>query len=76
MLRLPRIDDRRLELVRVNIEGLLNTVAGGACTGSGFGPVHVDAVIGIAKAYTTRVGGGPFPTELPEEETTDRKSVV
>lgn len=45
-----------------------NTVAGGACTGSGFGPVHVDAVIGIAKAYTTRVGGGPFPTELPEED--------
>ena len=42
-----------------------NTVAGGACTGSGFGPAHITAVIGIAKAYTTRVGGGPFPTELP-----------
>ena len=41
-----------------------NTVAGNACTGSGFGPVHIDAVIGILKAYTTRVGSGPFPTEL------------
>ena len=43
-----------------------NTIAGNACTGSGFGPVHIDEVIGIIKAYTTRVGGGPFPTELPE----------
>lgn len=43
-----------------------NTIAGNACTGSGFGPAHVDEVIGIIKAYTTRVGGGPFPTELPE----------
>ncbi|MBW2485298.1 MAG: adenylosuccinate synthase [Deltaproteobacteria bacterium] len=41
-----------------------NTVAGNACTGTGFGPVHIDAVIGILKAYTTRVGSGPFPTEL------------
>jgi adenylosuccinate synthase len=41
-----------------------NTVAGNACTGSGFGPVHIDAVIGILKAYTTRVGSGPFPSEL------------
>lgn len=41
-----------------------NTVAGNACTGSGFGPSHIDAVIGILKAYTTRVGEGPFPTEL------------
>jgi adenylosuccinate synthase len=41
-----------------------NTVAGNACTGSGFGPAHIDAVIGILKAYTTRVGSGPFPTEL------------
>ena len=41
-----------------------NTVAGNACTGSGFGPAHIDAVIGILKAYTTRVGEGPFPTEL------------
>ena len=43
-----------------------NTIAGNACTGSGFGPAHIDEVIGIIKAYTTRVGGGPFPTELPE----------
>lgn len=43
-----------------------NTVAGNACTGTGFGPAHIDAVIGIIKAYTTRVGSGPFPTELPE----------
>jgi len=41
-----------------------NTVAANACTGSGFGPVHIDAVIGILKAYTTRVGAGPFPSEL------------
>lgn len=41
-----------------------NTVAGNACTGSGFGPSHIDCVIGILKAYTTRVGEGPFPTEL------------
>ena len=43
-----------------------NTIAGNACIGSGFGPSHIDAVIGILKAYTTRVGSGPFPTELPE----------
>ncbi len=41
-----------------------NTIAGNACTGSGFGPSHIDCVIGILKAYTTRVGEGPFPTEL------------
>ncbi|MEW6426796.1 MAG: adenylosuccinate synthase [Thermodesulfobacteriota bacterium] len=41
-----------------------NTVAGNACTGSGFGPSHIDCVIGIVKAYTTRVGEGPFPSEL------------
>jgi adenylosuccinate synthase len=41
-----------------------NTIAGNACTGSGFGPSHIDEVIGILKAYTTRVGEGPFPTEL------------
>jgi adenylosuccinate synthase len=41
-----------------------NPTAGGACTGSGIGPRHVERVIGIAKAYTTRVGAGPFPTEL------------
>ncbi|MGH9282699.1 MAG: adenylosuccinate synthase [Acidimicrobiales bacterium] len=41
-----------------------NPVAGGACTGAGLGPRRVDRVIGIAKAYVTRVGSGPFPTEL------------
>src|SRR5262245_2914056 len=41
-----------------------NPTAGGACTGSGIGPRHVTRVIGIAKAYCTRVGAGPFPTEL------------
>ena len=43
-----------------------NTIAGNACIGSGFGPAHIDEVIGILKAYTTRVGEGPFPSELPE----------
>ena len=43
-----------------------NTVAGGCCTGSGAGPRHIDYVLGICKAYTTRVGGGPFPTELTD----------
>jgi adenylosuccinate synthase len=41
-----------------------NAVAGGACTGIGIGPKAVDAVLGVAKAYTTRVGEGPLPTEL------------
>ena len=41
-----------------------NTTAGAAATGSGFGPLFFDDVIGITKAYTTRVGSGPFPTEL------------
>lgn len=40
-----------------------NTTAGGACTGSGIPPHHIDRVIGVIKAYTTRVGGGPLPTE-------------
>ncbi len=44
-----------------------NTVAGNACNGSGFGPAYIDAVVGIMKAYTTRVGAGPFPTELFDE---------
>ncbi|PIY20644.1 MAG: adenylosuccinate synthase [Deltaproteobacteria bacterium CG_4_10_14_3_um_filter_60_8] len=44
-----------------------NTVAGNACVGAGFGPAHIDTVIGILKAYTTRVGEGPFPTELFDE---------
>jgi adenylosuccinate synthase len=41
-----------------------NTVAGGACTGAGVGPTKITEVIGVSKAYTTRVGEGPFPTEL------------
>jgi adenylosuccinate synthase len=40
-----------------------NCVAGAACTGAGIGPTRIDRVLGITKAYTTRVGGGPFPTE-------------
>ena len=44
-----------------------NAVAGGACAGAGIGPTHIRSAIGIAKAYTTRVGGGPFPTELENE---------
>ena len=44
-----------------------NPVAGGACTGSGLGPRQIDRVIGIAKAYVTRVGAGPFPTELTND---------
>ena len=42
-------------------------VAGGACVGAGIGPTMIDRVIGVAKAYTTRVGEGPFPTELHGE---------
>ena len=44
-----------------------NTVAGAAATGSGLGPTAIGYVLGIAKAYTTRVGEGPFPTELFDE---------
>ena len=44
-----------------------NPTAGGACTGAGVGPKHIDRVVGIAKAYVTRVGAGPFPTELFDE---------
>ncbi|WP_026733646.1 adenylosuccinate synthase [Fischerella sp. PCC 9605] len=44
-----------------------NPVAGGACVGTGLGPTMIDRVIGVAKAYTTRVGEGPFPTELDGE---------
>jgi adenylosuccinate synthase len=40
---------------------------GGVATGSGFGPLYLDYVLGITKAYTTRVGSGPFPTELNDE---------
>lgn len=44
-----------------------NTVAGNACAGAGIGPTMIDSVVGVAKAYTTRVGEGPFPTELKDE---------
>ncbi|NUN64540.1 adenylosuccinate synthase [Pseudanabaena biceps] len=44
-----------------------NPVAGGACIGAGVGPTCIDRVIGVAKAYTTRVGEGPFPTELHDQ---------
>jgi len=44
-----------------------NTIAGGACTGSGVGPTKIEKVVGVVKAYTTRVGNGPFPTELDDE---------
>ncbi len=42
-------------------------IAGGACLGTGIGPTHIDAVLGVAKSYTTRVGAGVFPTELLDE---------
>ncbi len=45
-----------------------NTVIGGVCSGAGVGPRHIHEVIGITKAYTTRVGGGPFPSELTGSE--------
>jgi len=44
-----------------------NPTAGGACTGSGIGPTRISRVIGILKAYATRVGSGPFPTELHDD---------
>ncbi len=44
-----------------------NTIAGSACTGSGVGPTAIDEVVGIVKTYTTRVGNGPFPTELLDD---------
>ncbi len=45
-----------------------NPTAGGACTGSGIGPTRINGVVGILKAYATRVGSGPFPTELLDED--------
>src|SRR5204862_2561003 len=42
-----------------------NTTAGGAAIGTGIGPTRIDAVLGVVKAYTTRVGSGPLPTEIP-----------
>ncbi len=43
-----------------------NAIAGGACTGLGVGPTKISKVLGVVKAYTTRVGGGPFPTEIKD----------
>jgi len=45
-----------------------NTTAGGAATGTGVGPLYFDYVLGVVKAYTTRVGSGPFPTELDDDD--------
>ena len=42
------------------------TTAGGVCTGLGLSPDKIESVVGVVKAYTTRVGGGPFPTELTD----------
>ena len=44
-----------------------SSTAGGACTGTGLGPTKIDGVLGVVKAYTTRVGAGPFPTELTDK---------
>jgi len=52
-----------------------NPTAGGACTGSGIGPTRISRVIGIIKAYTTRVGSGPFPTELFDEDGEKLRSI-
>jgi adenylosuccinate synthase len=48
-----------------------NAISGGACTGLGVGPTRINAVAGVTKAYTTRVGSGPFPTEMPDLEATE-----
>jgi adenylosuccinate synthase len=53
-----------------------NTTAGGALTGAGVGFCDIDYVLGITKAYTTRVGGGPFPTELPYDIATDSGDAI
>jgi adenylosuccinate synthase len=45
-----------------------NAIAGGACTGLGVAPTSINGVVGVSKAYTTRVGSGPFPTEMPDLE--------
>jgi adenylosuccinate synthase len=47
-----------------------NPIAGGACTGLGIGPTRIDSVLGVTKAYVTRVGAGPFPSEADEERST------
>ena len=51
-----------------------NPTAGGALTGTGVGPTRIDRVVGVAKAYTTRVGEGPFPTELDNEAGEDLRA--
>ena len=53
-----------------------NTTSGGAVTGSGVGVTDIDYVVGIVKAYTTRVGGGPFPTELIYDVSTDEGDAI
>ena len=53
-----------------------NTTAGGVSSGSGIGPLHLDYVLGITKAYTTRVGAGPFPTELHYDAATDTGDAI
>ena len=53
-----------------------NTTAGGVSSGSGMGPLHLDYVLGITKAYTTRVGAGPFPTELHYDAATDTGDAI
>lgn len=53
-----------------------NTTSGGAVTGSGVGVTDIDYVVGIVKAYTTRVGGGPFPTELIYDVATDKGDAI
>ena len=50
-----------------------NPTSGGACTGLGIGPTSISSVVGVFKAYTTRVGGGPFPTEQGTQEEIDRE---
>jgi len=52
-----------------------NPTAGGACVGAGIGPTRIDRVIGVIKAYTTRVGSGPFPTELLDEDGTKLRDI-
>ena len=52
-----------------------NPTSGGACTGSGIPPTKITSVVGIVKAYTTRVGLGPFPTELLDKDGEDLRKV-
>lgn len=52
-----------------------NTVSGAACVGGGVGPTHIKRVVGIAKAYCTRVGAGPFPTELFEDAGEEMRTI-